>query len=881
MISEIKNNLPDKGRDNFSVTDMQQKISNCSVPKEVIQQIFQFLMAGSHIDNLTCRLNIFLVCKKWKHWASEIDSIEFLRKQFLGEKAKVHPDLLFASRDTPLFKSDWIHSKIIYKNLQGGASLHNLLKSEALIIHKDDGSNTTKNDNTVSQQLVKLAKELMERLPFSYSSIIETENSSEGFKDVIKEMKNIKTEIDKLDMEPPTIKTIINIIDLIVLFFEKYPKIILQDTEISKIEKFLDILSKVYSEIDRSSELYDKTVFIYLLMLNRSHSLDRIFVFLTHVLDFIKARGSLTNRKHALQAMIYNEIFIPDIPFDLKNDHEFFLEAIEYRVFIGKSCDDLYRNLVEHVKKNIEFWRKAIVLDYKALAFTPDDLFYDPDFMNQAIKNNSLTIIYFARKSFLDRKSLSPKDVKENFKKQVEKELEKNKFTQEWEKEYFDPKEKKFYVKSLYYYWKIVESIWEEAINNPDNLQYSEETLLLKSCKINDVQFKLSEEINYYLKNGIPILKSCKINDVQFKLSEEINYYLKDETSNFHFFMRVCSELGSVFENVKYFEFLDAPPLKASNDYDKENFVDKIKNYKLKNNTEMCTLTFKILEESDKELLLKTITKYGEWIEYASEELKNDKEFVIEAVKNNGKALRYISEKLKNDEDVVIEAVKNSGKSLEFASEDLQNDIKIVITAVNNNGSALQYASKKLQNDKDVVMTAVKNNGLALNFASNDLKDDEEIVRVSVNYNAESFLYASKRFKNHREIVIAAVKNCRYALGFASENLRNDKEIVLCAVKHFGPAFEYASEELRNNEKVVIEAINIKGASFQYATENLRNNKTVVLAAVKKKGSNLQFTSLKLCDDLDVIMQAIHQGGKDVLQFASKERAKEIEEANA
>jgi CxxC motif-containing protein len=874
MISEIKNNLQDKGRDNFSVMDMQQKICNCSVPKEVIQQVFQFLMAGSDSDNLTSRLNVFLVCKKWKHWASEIDSIEFLRKQFLGEKAEAHPDLLFASGDTLLFENKWINSKIIHKNLLGGASLDNLLKSESLIINKD---------------LVKVAKDLMKRLPFSYSSIIETKNSSEVFKDVIDTMEKIKEEINNLNKEPSG-KEINKVIKLMVSFFKQYPKTIFNHTETEEMDRFLDVLTHAFFEKNISDEHYDDAIFICLLLLNKVCNEERKY-FLDNVVEFIKVMVPLKNRKLALQAVIYSGQLIPHISVDLKYDTEFFLKALEYRLFIGKSSEDLYVNLILDLKKDKEFWHQAIVLDYKAMNYI-DKLSDDLQFIEQAIHNNGLAFIMAPSVDLLIKAPLM-KLIKENIKLHVLKELEKNGFQKEWEQMYFHPGEKKYCVQSLNFFWKIFEYVIEQTINNPKDHPFG------------------------YQK---PLLKDFKINYPQFALVDSQNYFSNDKITTFEFFIQICSKLNLCFEKLKYSKF--QTPILQKSSYDDEAIIDRIKDCRLKKDIEGCKLAFKKLESGKGDLLLKTISKHGAWIEYASEDFKKNKDFVINAVKCNGKALKYASNDLKNNEEVVIEAVENSSEALEFASEELKDNKKIVLISVEYDGKGLQYASEKLKDDKELVLFAVKHiinttlsgffkldnpsKALSLQYASDKLRNDRDIVIAAVNNNGLALQYASDKLRNDREIVIAAVNNNGLALTFVSEALRDDKEIILISVKYDGGtilfaskdlqndkevvlmavknkcyAFEYASEELRNNEEVVIEAININGDSFEHAPDDLRDNKTVVLAAVKKKGSNLQFASLKLRDDLDVVMQAVEEGGEAVLQFASKERAKEIEEANA
>ena len=117
------------------------------------------------------------------------------------------------------------------------------------------------------------------------------------------------------------------------------------------------------------------------------------------------------------------------------------------------------------------------------------------------------------------------------------------------------------------------------------------------------------------------------------------------------------------------------------------------------------------------DVVLRTVSKFGDALEYASEELRANREVVLAAVKQDGYALEHASKELRDDLDVVLEAVKQDGFALLHASVELCADRRVVLVAVKQNGNMLEYASKEVRADRDVVLAAVKQNGWALRDA--------------------------------------------------------------------------------------------------------------------------------------------------------------------
>ena len=173
----------------------------------------------------------------------------------------------------------------------------------------------------------------------------------------------------------------------------------------------------------------------------------------------------------------------------------------------------------------------------------------------------------------------------------------------------------------------------------------------------------------------------------------------------------------------------------------------------------------------DKELLLSVITRqekhnqFGEFIKYASDELKDDKEIALIAVKNSlyHEAFKYISERLKDDKEVALEAVLY-GSNIKFVSDRLKDDKEVVLTAIKNNWSAdsiYNYVSERLKNDRDIVIEAVKNKDDNIENIIEKFKTDREIAIVAINNYAGNFQYISKELQHDKEIALLAIKNSK------------------------------------------------------------------------------------------------------------------------
>ena len=86
----------------------------------------------------------------------------------------------------------------------------------------------------------------------------------------------------------------------------------------------------------------------------------------------------------------------------------------------------------------------------------------------------------------------------------------------------------------------------------------------------------------------------------------------------------------------------------------------------------------------------------------------DDKEIVLHAISKKGDSLRFASDELKNDKEVVIEAVKKSGYAFRFASEELRDNKELDVDLIKIDNNTIGWMSERLLNDKEIQVEMLK-----------------------------------------------------------------------------------------------------------------------------------------------------------------------------
>ncbi len=139
---------------------------------------------------------------------------------------------------------------------------------------------------------------------------------------------------------------------------------------------------------------------------------------------------------------------------------------------------------------------------------------------------------------------------------------------------------------------------------------------------------------------------------------------------------------------------------------------------------------------------MEAVTKNGDLLEEASDELKNDKTIVLEAVRNSGNALLHASEDLKKDNEIILEAIKTEVQKNKFSifSLNLKNivdkevfdDSNFMINALKIHPRMVEFLPSKFKNDKEIFREILEKSGSLLSYASKEIQSDKEMVLIAI-----------------------------------------------------------------------------------------------------------------------------------------------------
>lgn len=150
----------------------------------------------------------------------------------------------------------------------------------------------------------------------------------------------------------------------------------------------------------------------------------------------------------------------------------------------------------------------------------------------------------------------------------------------------------------------------------------------------------------------------------------------------------------------------------------------------IKNAVKEVTST-KYLQTLDKEILnnkeiaKEILTRFGVYIRFFNDDIKDDKALVTLACQTSPEAFLSASNRLKNDPETVYMAVKAYTENIKFANERFRVDYGFGGDVCEyGNGMVLKHVDDRLKSDPSVIRRAMKNNPLALQYATDDIRRD-------------------------------------------------------------------------------------------------------------------------------------------------------------
>merc|ERR1712232_810948 len=123
----------------------------------------------------------------------------------------------------------------------------------------------------------------------------------------------------------------------------------------------------------------------------------------------------------------------------------------------------------------------------------------------------------------------------------------------------------------------------------------------------------------------------------------------------------------------------------------------------------------------------------------ASDELRADPDVVLASVLHSGEFLKYASRELRLDRDFILTAVSKPAGGWALADDclpELPNDIledrQIVLAAVSTAPWVLQHLPHEMCGDREIILAALRTDGSVLHLASDALRGDLEVVSAAV-----------------------------------------------------------------------------------------------------------------------------------------------------
>lgn len=166
-----------------------------------------------------------------------------------------------------------------------------------------------------------------------------------------------------------------------------------------------------------------------------------------------------------------------------------------------------------------------------------------------------------------------------------------------------------------------------------------------------------------------------------------------------------------------------------------------------------------------KDVMMAAVSRWGEWLQDASEELKADKEVVLRAVSMHSYAIQYAAPELRSDMNFLLEAVRICNWVYQHVEEGFKRDKQLALLAITSRGGlfhnvtvppqVLEWLPECLQGDREVVHAAVNKNGLNLKFASPALRADREIAAAAANQNRNALQFIDNPLRSELERAMA------------------------------------------------------------------------------------------------------------------------------
>lgn len=273
--------------------------------------------------------------------------------------------------------------------------------------------------------------------------------------------------------------------------------------------------------------------------------------------------------------------------------------------------------------------------------------------------------------------------------------------------------------------------------------------------------------------------------------------------------------------------------------------------------------------DKDETFMIYCMSIHGDFLCYASDELKKNTEIINYGYKSNPSVFKYVSKELLNDFNFML----SYPLAFEYVSEQLKDNYQFCLIMCQIFQFNFKYVSLRLKNCKKFVNKILsynkwnkKNDYCNIIFYLDSLKSDKDIIMKILKLESlnSNYKYDSEIFNS------------------IGNNLKTDMDIIKLCLKIDGTQLQFIPKEVILEKNIILSALNSCGSNISYLDDyhnilshvsNIyRDDKEIVIKSIRRNGNNYFYASDRLKKDNEVIMEAINNCYTDIDNIAKAKR---------
>ncbi|MDY6072143.1 MAG: DUF4116 domain-containing protein [Bacilli bacterium] len=268
---------------------------------------------------------------------------------------------------------------------------------------------------------------------------------------------------------------------------------------------------------------------------------------------------------------------------------------------------------------------------------------------------------------------------------------------------------------------------------------------------------------------------------------------------------------------------------------------------------------------NDREFIL-SIDDYS-IIDYVPVKFKSDKEFVGKMIDLDEKNISKIDLKLFYDVDFIIDKIKNNLNLLEFFPIQIKNDKKLINQLIDKLISFYNYDFNDISQKNRFFISLLKNNkNTFILECYPEILNNELFLEEAIKVNSNIYAYLPQKYKNDYHLTYIALYIAYHnyeidnIINFVDKKILYDKNFALSLVD-ISPCFiEYLSDELRNDVDIVYKVGSKSPYYLRYAGKIALSNVDLIKKMIKKNYNSYLYIDSSLKNDVSLALMAVNAG---------------------